>query len=159
MQMLEQKGQPEGVIFARVDADVEGLIDQAADGEALDQPALEKLFREALDNEDATVKVSALSDKELPLMLLENEQLRRYREMAALYGQDFKLPERPEIVVNSACAAVKTLCGMQDQDLQKLLAKQYYDIARMSARPLENEELTAFIRQSYEIAKRLAEKA
>ena len=158
MQMLEQKGQPEGVIFARVDADVEGLIDQAADGEALDQPALEKLFREALDNEDATVKVSALSDKELPLMLLENEQLRRYREMAALYGQDFKLPERPEIVVNSACAAVKTLCGMQDQDLQKLLAKQYYDIARMSARPLENEELTAFIRQSYEIAKRLAEK-
>jgi len=28
----------------------------------------------------------------------------------------------------------------------------------MSARPLENEELTAFIRQSYEIAAKLAER-
>ena len=47
---------------------------------------------------------------------------------------------------------------MQDEDLKKLLAKQYYDIARMSSRPLEKEELTAFIKQSYDIAARLAEK-
>ena len=44
------------------------------------------------------------------------------------------------------------------QRLQKLLAKQYFDIARMSTRPLENEELSAFIRQSYQLAARLAEK-
>ena len=157
MQLLEQKGQPEGVIFARVDADAEGLIDESASAHELSQEDMEKLFREALGNEDATVKLQPLADKDLPLMLLENEQLRRYREMAALYGQDFKLPERPEIILNSACAAVKKLADMQDKDLQKLLAKQYYDIARMSARPLENEELTAFIRQSYEIAAKLAE--
>ena len=158
MQLLEQKGQPEGVTFARVDADAEGLIDESAAAHELSQEDLEKLFREALGNEDATVKLQPLADKDLPLMLLENEQLRRYREMAALYGQDFQLPERPEIIINSACEAVKKLADMQDKDLQKLLAKQYYDIARMSARPLENEDLTAFIRQSYEIAAKLAEK-
>ena len=48
---------------------------------------------------------------------------------------------------------------MKDPELQKLLAKQYFDIARMSTRPLENEELSAFIRQSYQLAARLAEKA
>ena len=158
MQLLEQKGEPEGVIFARVDADVEGLLDQDAQDSDLDLPALETLFRNALGNEDATVKLQPLSDKELPLMLLENEQLRRYREMAALYGQSFQLPERPEIVLNASCEAIRMLAGMQDAELQKLLAKQYYDIARMSARPLEHEDLTAFIRQSYEIAARLAAK-
>ena len=120
---------------------------------------MEKLFREALENEETTVKLQPLADKELPLMLLENEQMRRYREMAAMYGQDFKLPERPEIVLNSACAAVQKLSEMDDRGLQTLLAKHYFDIARMSARPLENEELTAFIRRSYEIVNRLAEKA
>jgi len=159
MQMLEQNGEPEGVQFARVDADAEGLIDQSAQVHEISQEEMEKLFREALENEETTVKLQPLADKELPLMLLENEQMRRYREMAAMYGQDFKLPERPEIVLNSACAAVQKLSEMDDRGLQTLLAKHYFDIARMSARPLENEELTAFIRRSYEIVNRLAEKA
>ncbi|MBR5231398.1 MAG: molecular chaperone HtpG [Clostridia bacterium] len=158
MQMLEQNGEPEGILFARVDADAEGLIDQDAEVNDISQEAMESLFREALDNQDATVKLQPLADRELPLMLLENEQLRRYREMAAMYGQDFKLPERPEIVLNSGCEAVRKLAELADRELQKLLAKHYFDIARMSARPLEKEELTAFIRQSYEIVKRLAEK-
>ena len=53
---------------------------------------------------------------------------------------------------------MKKLADMQDADLRKLLARQYFDIARMSSRPLEREELTQFIRQSYEIAARLADK-
>ena len=158
MQFLEQKGEPEGIVFARVDADAEGLIDQEAETNTLSQESLEKLFREAVGNEDMTVKLQPLADKNLPLMLLEDEQMRRYREMAAMYGQDFRLPERPEVVLNSACEAVKKLAELQDAELQKLLAKQYFDIARMSSRPLERDELTAFIRQSYEIAARLAEK-
>ena len=104
------------------------------------------------------MKMQPLADKELPLMLLEDEMMRRYREMAAMYGQSFPLPERAEVVLNTACPAVKKLSEMQDEQLQKLLARQYFDIARMSSRPLERDELTAFIRQSYEIAARLAEK-
>jgi len=158
MQFLEQKGQPEGVQFARVDADAEGLLDENAEESTLSQEEMEKLFREATEKEELTVKLQALADKELPLMLLEDEQLRRYREMAAMYGQSFPLPERAEVVLNTACPAVKKLNDMQDEQLKKLLAKQYFDIARMSSRPLEHDELTAFIRQSYEIAARLSEK-
>ena len=54
--------------------------------------------------------------------------------------------------------AIRALAAVKDPELQKLLAKQYFDIARMSTRPLENEELSAFIRQSYQLAARLAEK-
>ena len=91
-------------------------------------------------------------------MLLEDEQMRRYREMAAMYGDNFKLPERAEVVLNSKCEAIRALAAVKDPELQKLLAKQYFDIARMSTRPLENEELSAFIRESYQLAARLAEK-
>ena len=61
-------------------------------------------------------------------------------------------------MLNSKCEAIRALAAVKDPELQKLLAKQYFDIARMSTRPLENEELSAFIRQSYQLAARLAEK-
>ena len=109
-------------------------------------------------DEQLKVKLQPLADGDLPLMLLEDEQMRRYREMAAMYGDNIQLPERAEVVLNSKCEAIRALAAVKDPELQKLLAKQYFDIARMSTRPLENEELSAFIRQSYQLAARLAEK-
>ena len=157
MQHMENQGD-DAPTFARVDADADGLKAEE-EGEALDLPPLEKLFREAVGDENLTVKVQPLADRELPLMLLEDEQMRRYREMAAIYNQGFTLPEKPEVVLNSACGAIRSLAAMQDAELQKLLAKQYFDIARMSSRPLEKEELSAFIRNSYALAARISETA
>ena len=158
MQHMEQQEDADGLTFARVDADVDGLVDKDAENSELALEPLEKLFRDALGDEQLKVKLQPLADGDLPLMLLEDEQMRRYREMAAMYGDNFKLPERAEVVLNSKCEAIRALAAVKDPELQKLLAKQYFDIARMSTRPLENEELSAFIRQSYQLAARLAEK-
>lgn len=158
MQHMEMQEDADGMTFARVDADAEGLLDGDAPETALELPPLEALFREATGDEQLQVKLQAFADRELPLMLLEDEQMRRYREMAAMYGDSFKLPEKPQVVLNSACEAIRTLADMEDKELQKLLAKQYFDIARMSSRPLESDELRAFIRQSYEIAAKAAQK-
>ena len=158
MQHMEQQEDADGLTFARVDADVDGLVDKEAGDSELALEPLEKLFRDALGDEQLKVKLQPLADGDLPLMLLEDEQMRRYREMAAMYGDNFKLPERAEVVLNSKCEAIRALAAVKDPELQKLLAKQYFDIARMSTRPLENEELSAFIRQSYQLAARLAEK-
>ena len=134
-------------------------IHRVIDGQAKN-PGYETVtaIRDALGDEQLKVKLQHLADGDLPLMLLEDEQMRRYREMAAMYGDNFKLPERAEVVLNSKCEAIRALAAVKDPELQKLLAKQYFDIARMSTRPLENEELSAFIRQSYQLAARLAEK-
>ena len=155
---IDQQEDADGLTFARVDADVDGLVDKEAESSELTLEPLEKLFRDALGDEQLKVKLQPLADGDLPLMLLEDEQMRRYREMAAMYGDNFKLPERAEVVLNSKCEAIRALAAVKDPELQKLLAKQYFDIARMSTRPLENEELSAFIRQSYQLAARLAEK-
>ncbi len=159
MQFLENAGGEENAVsFARVDADTDGLVDSEAQVEELPTETLEKLFRAVTEDENLTVKLQPLKDKELPLMLLEDEQMRRWREASAYYGNGFSLPEKPEVVLNSACPAIRALAAMGDEELQKMLARQYFDIARMSSRPLEKEELSSFIANSYKLAARLAEK-
>ncbi|MBQ9299741.1 MAG: molecular chaperone HtpG [Clostridia bacterium] len=159
MQHLENVGEEDkAVSFARVDADADGLTDSEAQAADLPQEQMQQLFRDAVGDENLTVKTQALKDHDLPLMLLEDEQMRRYREMAQLYGQGFSLPEKPEVVLNTACPAVRSLAAMADKELQQLLARQYFDIARMSSRPLEKEELSQFIANSYRIAARVSEK-
>ena len=157
MQHLENEGEGDSAItFARVDADAEGLKDTEAEAADLNLEDLQKLFRTAVGDENLTVKLEALKDHDLPLMLLEDEQMRRYREMAAIYGQGFSLPERPEVVLNSACPAIRSLAAVEDEELRTLLARQYFDIARMSSRPLEKEELSRFIANSYKIAAKVS---
>ena len=159
MQHIENMGEEDkAVTFARVDADAEGLADADAPADDLPREELEKLFRDAVGDENLTVKAQALQDHDLPLMLVEDEQMRRYREMAQIYGQGFSLPEKPEVVLNSACPAIRGLAALEDEDLKKLLARQYFDIARMSSRPLEKEELSRFIANSYALAARVSEK-
>ena len=159
MQHLENQHEGENTLtFARVDADTDGLKSEETPAEDLPQEQLEKLFRDAVGDENLTVKVQALADASLPLMLVEDEQMRRFREMSMIYNQGFALPEKPEVVLNTACPAIRSLAAMEDGELQKLLAKQYFDIARMSSRPLEKEELSQFIANSYKIAAKAAEK-
>ena len=159
MQHIENEGEDgKRLTFARVDADTDGLTDADAAADDLPQDDLIKLFRDAVGDENLSVKLQALKDHDLPLMLLEDEQMCRYREMAQIYGQGFALPEKPEVVLNSACPAVRSLAAVEDEELRKLLARQYFDIARMSSRPLEKDELSRFIANSYRIAAKVSEK-
>ena len=159
MSFMEFGGGNEGLQFVRVDADVSGLTEDSEEGKDIDQAHMEKLFRDALENAELEVKMEALSDKELPLMLVEDEQIRRYKEMSAMYGQDFAFPDKYTLVLNRACPAIRDLAAMEDGDVSALLCKQMYDLARMSSRPLEAEDLKAFINRSNELIALLARKA
>ena len=107
MSFMEFGGGNEGLQFVRVDADVSGLTEESEEGKDIDQPAMEKLFRDALNNQELTVKLEALSDRALPLMLVEDEQVRRYKEMSAMYGQDFGFPSKYTLVLNRLCPTVR----------------------------------------------------
>ena len=105
------------------------------------------------------MKIEALSDHNLPVMLTEDEQVRRYKEMSAIYGQDFAFPSKYTLVLNRLCPTVRALAAMEDQDTAKLLCRQLFDLARLSGRPLEAEDLKNFISRSNELVAKLAEKA
>ena len=159
MSFMEFGGGNEGLQFARVDADVAGLTEESEEGKDIDQKQMETLFRNALNDQELTVKIEALSDHSLPVMLTEEEQVRRYKEMSAIYGQDFGFPSKYTLVLNRLCPTIRALASMEEGDVSHLLCKQLFDLARLSSRPLEAEDLKDFIARSNEIVSMIAEKA
>ena len=159
MSFMEFGGGNEGLQFVRVDADVSGLTEESEEGKDIDQASMEKLFRDALGDQELTVKIEALSDHNLPVMLTEEEQVRRYKEMSAMYGQDFGFPSKYTLVLNRLCPTIRALAAMEEGDVSHLLCKQLFDLARLSSRPLEAEDLKDFIARSNELVAMMAEKA
>ena len=156
MSFMEYSSGEDAPEFARVDADVSGLTEDTEEGRDLPLEPLQELFRSALDKKDLEVKLEPLADKELPLLLLEDEQMRRYKEMSRAYGQDFSLPDRYTLVLNRQNALVQGLAGMEDAEKKELICRQLFDIARMSSRPLEAEDLKEFLSRSTRLVSLLA---
>lgn len=156
MSFMEYSAGENAPQFARVDADVSGLTEESEEGKDLDLDALRKLFRDALENQELEVNLEALTDAELPVMLLEDEQMRRYKEMSRAWGQDLSLPDRYTLVLNRRSAVVQKLASMEDQELSALLCRHLYDTARMSSRPLEAKDLKEFLDRSNKLIGYLA---
>lgn len=156
MSFLEYAGGAE-IQFMRVDADVKGLQEETEDGKDLDREALEKMVREALSMEDLTVQLEALSDRDTPGMLMEDEQMRRFKDMSRLYGEKHAFPERYTLVLNRANKSVQAIAGMEAGEKRQLLIAQVFDLARLSSRPLEGDELKAFMKRSNRLIDLLAQ--
>ncbi len=157
MSFLEYSGGIEGLAFVRVDADIAGLKQEGGEDEKIDDEAMQDYFRKVLDQKELTVKSESLADPDLPVVLTEEEQVRRYKEMSSFYGQDFPFPSRYTLILNRRSPAVQKLEKMPDGETRDLLARQLYDIARLSSRPLEAEDLKAFIARSNKLVEMLAQ--
>jgi len=153
---IEYSAGVEGLTFARVDADAETFTKEeetAQDEETrktqeADLEKLKTLFRAATGNESLEVKLQTLTEKDTPALLTQDEQGRRFSDMGKIYGQDFKMPEKHTLVLNRDNDIVHTLMAAEDEEKRTLMAAQLYDLARMSTRPLEKEEITAFLKRS-----------
>ena len=152
LSFMEYSAGEDGVTFARVDADVSGLKEESDEGAGLDQGKLAEMFRKAVGQDEMPVELAALADVELPAIVTEDEQMRRMKEMYRMYGQDFKLPDRYTLVLNRRNATVQALAERDAEDeTTVLLCQQLYDLARMSAAPLEAEEITEFLKRSQKL--------
>jgi len=152
LSFLEYSAGEEGVTFARVDADVSGLTEESDEGATLDQAKLADMFRKAVGQEEMPVELAALADSELPAIVTEDEQMRRMKDMYRMYGQDFKMPDRYTLVLNRRNATVQALAARDAEDeTTKMLCEQLFDLARMSAKPLEADEITAFLARSQKL--------
>ena len=157
MSFMEYAGGEDSVTFARVDADVSGLTEDSDEGKDLNAEEYEKLFRKALGKEDLSVKLEALANPDMIAMVTEDEQSRRFKEMSRLYGEKFPMPDQFTLVLNRRNATVRTLAARPEGEVTDLLCKQIYDLARMSAQPLESEEITDFIARSQKLVAMVAD--
>ena len=134
--------------FVRVDSDTTGLIQDSEEGKELDASSIQTSYREALDNKELEVKLESFADSELAAMLTEDEQMRRFKDMSAVYGQSFSMPERYTLVLNRRNTTVQRIAAMEDGDIKHLMQQQLFDLAKLSSRPLEKEELKSFLSRS-----------
>ncbi len=147
MSFLEYSGGEE-LSFVRVDSDVAGLTEESDEGKGLDAEALGKLFRDALGGQEISVRLEAISDRGLPAMLTEDEQMRRFKEMSVVYGQTLSMPEKYSLVLNRLNPTVQKLAGMPEGETRGLICRQLFDLARMASRPLEADDLKQFLERS-----------
>lgn len=151
---LEQK--LEKVHFQRVDADtLDKLIDKGISNESVlseaDQTKLKEVFEQVLDNKMLNVSIEAQPTDELPVTITLPEFMRRMKDMSALSGeQSFygNLPVTYNVVVNANHPLIGKVLSETDENVQKSLVKQVYDLALLSQNMLTGSDLTAFVRRT-----------
>ena len=143
--------------LCRVDAEVDSLMSEET-APAIDENKLASLVLEATGKSDLTVEVKALASESLPLMLIEDEQTRRFNDMGRIYGRtEFSMPAKYNVVLNSRSKTIQKLAEREKDERSVLLTRQLFDLAELSRQPLEAEAMTEFIRRSMEIVEMAAE--
>lgn len=159
MQKLE--GNKEKISFARVDADhIDNLIkkedtkvSKLTDDE---KKQLEDLLKEVIPSEKFTVQLETMDSDAAPFIITQPEFLRRMKEMQATGGGMFgmgNMPEMYNLVVNTNSDLVGDILNTKTRKKQERLINQSLDLARLSQGLLRGEELTNFIKRSYEMIK------
>ena len=151
--LLEQK--LEKISFKRVDAATASqLIEQDDTTESVlsedEQTKLTEAFTTAIANPAMHVKVAALSPQDAPVVITQNEFMRRMKDMQRTGGgggmQMFgSFPDSFDVTVNANHpVAQKVLAG------DETLAKQAFDLALLAQGMLKGEALTQFVQRSTE---------
>jgi len=166
MQFLEYK--EGGISFTRIDSDIsEGLkdMDEVAEPDKAkeDAAALETMFKEVLADDKLKIQVERLKATDVPAILTLSEYSRRMKDMSRAFGDmDMKsaFPEEKTLVLNSSNSLVHTLLDLNanpdKKEDAKLICRHLYDLALLSQRQLEPEDMAAFIERSRSILSRLA---
>ncbi|WP_067148727.1 molecular chaperone HtpG [Pseudotamlana agarivorans] len=160
IQKLE--GTKENITFARVDGDhINNLIKKDENTISKlneDQTkALDELLKEVIPSEKFTVQLEAMDSAESPFTITQPEFMRRMKEMQATGGGGMNMfgnmPEMYNLVVNTNSNLVGEILNTEAKDKQERLINQSLDLARLSQGLLKGEELTNFIKRSYEMIK------
>lgn len=160
MQKLESS--KEKISFARVDADhIDKLIkkeDTTISKLSEEQTKeLDELLKELIPSEKFSVQLEAMDSDASPFMITQPEFMRRMKEMQATGGGGMfgmgNFPDMYNLVVNTNSELVSEILNTKTKKKQERLINQSLDLARLSQGLLKGEELTNFIKRSYEMIK------
>ena len=158
IQKLESK--KENISFARVDSDsIDNLIKKEDNIiSKLDDKEKDKLktyIEAVVPKEKYTIQLEALDSKELPFIITQPEFMRRMKDMQQSGGNNMfgSMPEIHNVIINVNNDLVYTIFNSKSKAKRERLIKQSLDLARLSQNLLKGEELTSFIKRSFDIIK------
>ncbi len=152
----------EKISFVRVDGDqIDNLIKKEDDKiSKLSEEEKEKLkadFEKVIPQGKYTVQLESMDSSASPLIITQPEFMRRMKEMqqtggGGMFGMG-NMPEMYNLVVNTNHELISEILNTKTEKKQERLIKQSLDLARLSQNLLKGEELTAFIKRSFEMVK------
>ena len=153
----------ENVSFARVDGDhIDNLIkkDDTTISKLSEEEKteLDTLLKEVIPSEKFMVQLEAMDSEASPFIITQPEFMRRMKEMqqtgggGGMFGMG-NMPEMYNLVVNTNSELVGEILNTKTRKKQERLINQSLDLARLSQGLLKGEELTNFIKRSYDMIK------
>jgi len=152
----------EKLTFTRVDSDhINNLIKKDEETiSKLTEEEKEKLKTElesVISDKKYSVQLEALDSQSAPFVITQPEFLRRMKEMSQTGGGGMfgmgNMPEMYNLVVNTNHELASNILNSTDKSHQEALVKQALDLAKLSQNLLKGEELTAFVKRSFELIK------
>ena len=155
--MLEQK--LEKVRFTRVDANVvDKLIEKEDDTHVSklsedQQKQLKEYFEKQVNAQLFTPEVDSLSETDLPVMVTQNEFMRRFKDMEKVSGQQgfYGGFDHYNLVINGNHPLATRILDEKDDEKRTQLVQQMIDLAMLSQNILTGEKLSEFVKRSYEM--------
>lgn len=152
--------------FKRVDSDLSSLLTEKEENvdEEKNKAELEKisdLFKKALGLEKINVELQSLKNDDVSSMILLSESNRRMQDMMKMYsmngmGMDSNMfPNEETLVLNKKHPLVHYTLEHPEDETSSLIAKQLYDLAMISHKPLSPEAMSEFIKRSNDIMKKI----
>jgi molecular chaperone HtpG len=152
----------ENLTFVRVDSDHIDKLIQKEDTQIskLSEDETNKLktvLEEIVPKTNYSVQLEPMDSSAAPFIITQPEFMRRMKEMSQTGGGGMfgmgNFPEMYNLVVNTNSDLATTILNTDDKSAQESLVKQALDLAKISQGLLKGEELTAFVKRSFELIK------
>jgi len=152
----------ENLTFVRVDSDhidnlikkEENTISKLSDEE---KENLKTVLEGFVPKQTYSVQLEAMDSNASPFIITQPEFMRRMKEMSqsgggGMFGMG-NMPEMYNLVVNTNSELATSILNTADKTHQEHLVKQALDLAKLSQNLLKGEDLTAFVKRSFELIK------
>ena len=151
----------ENLTFTRVDSDhIDKLIPkeetQISKLSEEESTQLKTVLEEIVPKTSYSVQLEPMDSNASPFIITQPEFMRRMKEMSQTGGGGMfgmgNFPEMYNLVVNTNSELATTILN-SEKSAQESLVKQALDLAKISQGLLKGEELTAFVKRSFELIK------
>jgi molecular chaperone HtpG len=156
---MEQK--LEKTQLKRIDSDVlDKLVEKDIKIESIltedESKTVKELFDKAINKKSMNVEVEGLNPDDMPVTVTMDEFMRRMKDMSKMGGGGMMgfygtLPDNYKVSVNGNHKLIKRMLETTDEDTQKRLARQAFDLALLSQGMLTGADLTAFVERSVDL--------
>jgi molecular chaperone HtpG len=152
----------ENLTFTRVDSDHIDKLIQKEDTQISklseeESTQLKTVLEEIVPKANYSVQLEPMDSTAAPFIITQPEFMRRMKEMSQTGGGGMfgmgNFPEMYNLVVNTNSNLATTILNTSDKSAQESLVKQALDLAKISQGLLKGEELTAFVKRSFELIK------